>query len=64
MNTMEYLTIYDKVVEHIFPMYKDHTLPPNAVDLNARMRAECEALLLHRGNNLVKYYNRMKKGAI
>lgn len=64
MNTLEYLTIYDKVVEHLFPMFKDHTLPPNVVDVNARMRAQNEALMLHRGNNLIKYYDRLKAGAV
>lgn len=64
MNTLEYLTIYDKVVEHLFPMFKDHTLPPSVIDVNARMRAQDEALMLHRGNNLVRYYERLKVGAV
>ena len=64
MNTLEYLKIYDNVVEHLLPMFKDHTLPPNVVDVNARMRAQNEALMLHRGNNLIKYYDRLKAGAV
>ncbi len=64
MNTLEYLTIYDKVVEQIMPIFKDHTLPSNVVDVNARLRAQNEALMLHRKNNLVTYYNRMKVGAV
>lgn len=64
MNTLEYLKIYDKVVEHLFPMFKDPTLPPNVIDVNARMRAQDEALLLHRCNNLVRYYDRLKAGAV
>ena len=64
MNTLEYLTIYDKVVEQIIPMFKDHTLPPNVIDVNARMRAQDEALFLHRNNNLVRYYERMKAGTV
>lgn len=64
MNTVEYLKIYDKVVEHLFPMFKDHTLPPNVIDVNARMRAEGEALMLHRCNNLVRYYDRLRVGAV
>ena len=64
MNTLEYLKIYDKVVEHLFPMFKDHTLPPGVIDVNARMRAESEALMLHRCENLIRYYDRMKAGAV
>lgn len=64
MNTLEYLEIYDQVLKHIQPMYKDHTLPPNVVDVNAKMRAQEEALRLHRCNSLINYYNRMKAGTV
>ena len=63
-KVIEYLKIYDQVVEHLFPMFKDHTLPPGVIDVNARMRAQDEALMLHRGNNLVRYYERLKVGAV
>lgn len=64
MNTLEYLTIYDKVLDHITWIFQDKTLPPGTIDFNARMRAQDEALMLHRGNNLIKYYDRMKAGAV
>lgn len=69
MNTnnkkvIEYLKIYDEVMEHLFRIFRDNTLPPNAIDVNARMRAQDEAFFLHRSNNLVAYHERMKAGAV
>ncbi len=64
MNTLEYLTIYDKVLNHIESIFQDKTLPPCTIDVNARIRAQDEALMLHRGKNLIRYYDRMKAGAV
>lgn len=61
MNTYDYLKIYDAVLNQLEYIFRDSTLPPNMIDTMAHTRAVNEALELHRSNNLVPYYERIKR---
>ncbi len=64
MNANEYFQIFDIVKQQLERKFRDSTLPPNMIDTMAHTRAVNEAMKLHRQKQLIKYYDRMKAGAV
>lgn len=62
--TLEYLGMFDIVSAHLLEVFRDKNLPPNMLDTQAIRKASQEAMNLHRHNQLVTYYNRLKSGAV